>query len=429
MARSSMTTPEAIARTKFSRLSVRGVNSPLESRARILHVITDLELGGAETKLCKLLGAADRSRFSAAIVSLRSGGELQKQIDDLAVPVFNLGVMGSLPGPLSIWRLLRAVWQFDPDLIHGWMCHGNLAAQVAASFARRKPSVLWSVHQSLYGFEYDKWTTASVIRFCARLSDLPVRIIYPSELSAAQHEAVGYDTRKRIVLDYGFDSETFRPSQQWRREIRSELGIANDTPLIGLVARYHPTKDHQTFLRAAALITKVFPQTQFILCGTHIDDRNQRLGALVCELVHLLGERRDVPRIMAALDIAASSSRAEGFPNVVGEAMSAGLPCVATNVSNVTTIIADTGRIVPAKDPVALAVALQELIAISPERRRALGAAARARIIERYSLELSVGRYEQVYENVLAEARAGTVQVRPPPGSESLALNPKPAPK
>lgn len=361
-------------------------------------------------KLYKLLAATNRERFAPAVVSMRNRGELRERIEALGIPVYTLGIRGSLPGPISASRLIRSVRQFQPDLIHGWMHHGNLAAQVAGAFTRKKSCVLWSIHQSLYNFDHEKWLTAAVIKLCAPISSLPEKIIYISKTSAAQHEANGYKKEKRLVLYYGFDTEKFAPSMEARQSVRAELGVVSDAILIGLVGRYHPVKDHANFLRAAALVSKSYPDARFLLCGRDIDDQNLSLCRLIRELqlagcVHLLGERRDIQRITAALDVAASSSCAEGFPNVVGEAMSSGVPCVVTDVSDVSQIVGPTGRVVPPGNSHALAAALEELVRIGSDGRRLLGTAARKRIIERYSLESAVAQYESVYESVTAQAR------------------------
>lgn len=397
-------------RKNLSRMSHQASIS-LREPIQVLHIISDLCVAGAEMKLYKLLAQINRERFAPAVISMRDGAGLRDEIEALGIPVYRLGIRGSLPGPASVYRLLRLVRQLNPDLIHGWMYHGNLAAQVASVFARRKTSVLWSIHRSLYSFEYEKRLTAVIIKLCARISKLPDKIIYNSNIGATQHEAAGYDKLKSLVLCYGFDTERFAPSQSARRGVRSELAVPQDAFLVGLVGRYHPMKDHRSFLRAAAQLSRTQPQVRFVLCGKGVDWNNASLAGLVHELrlaeqVHLLGERNDIPCVMTALDIAVSSSScSEGFPNVVGEAMSSGVPCVVTEISDLPEIVGTTGRVVPPKNSAALAAAIEEMIAIGPARRQELGAAARARVIERYSLESAVAEYEAVYESMVAQTR------------------------
>src|SRR5207247_215946 len=148
---------------------------------------------------------------------------------------------------------------------------GNLAAQLAATLTREKPSVIWSIHQSLYNFDYEKALTAQIIKLSARLSHRPDKIIYNSNISARQHEAIGYRTDKSTVLGYGFDTSKFAPSAEARQSVRAELGAPPDAILIGLAGRYHPAKDHGNFLRAAALLKNRHPNARFVLCGRGVD--------------------------------------------------------------------------------------------------------------------------------------------------------------
>lgn len=387
--------------------SLSGHDEPI----RILHIISDLSVAGAETILCKVLAATNRARFAPAVISMRNQGELRGEIEDLGIPVFTLDVRGRVPGPFSVARLIRVVRQFRPELIHGWMYHGNLAAQFAGAFAHGKPSVLWSIHQSLYSFDYEKRLTTLIIKLGARLSPLADKIIYSSITSAIQHEAVGYQSAHRALHYYGFDTEKFAPSETARQDLRKELKLAPETILIGLAGRYHPIKDHPNFLQAAALVSRKRSDVQFILCGRGVSDDNAPLQMLIEKLglassAHLLGDRRDIERIFAALDVAVSASFSEGFPNVVGEAMAAGVPCVVTDVSDLRKVVGATGRVVPRRNAEALAGALEELIESGNQARTALGLAARQRIINNFSLTKAVAQYEETYESLLREASA-----------------------
>ena len=181
--------------------------------------------------------------------------------------------------------------------------------------------------------------------------------------------------------------------------------------LIGLVARFDPMKDHGNFFRGARHLLNEAEEKDnlhFVLAGRGIDAANAALKDFISEYglenrTHLLGERTDIPFVTSALDIATSSSTGEGFPNAVGEAMACGVPCVVTDVGDSAWIVGDTGRIVPPREPTALAEAWGELICMEDERRRSLGEAARRRIIENFSIDTVVRQYEAVYEGLAAE--------------------------
>jgi len=253
-----------------------------------------------------------------------------------------------------------------------------------------------------------KKTTALAVRWGARLSRLTRKIIYNTPISAEQHEALGYCAERRTIVANGFDAQQFKPCLESRVRIRTELNLPVSAPLIGLVARYHPMKDHATFLRAASLLLKSNPNVHFLLAGHNVDEHNTALTDLIEALglqghVRLLGERSDIPRLTAALDIATSSSWAEGFPNVIGEAMACAVPCVVTDVGDSARIVGDTGMVVPPRDPEALASGWKKLLVMGDEKRRALGRAARVRIVEHYTLDAAVARYESLYESILAQ--------------------------
>jgi len=192
-----------------------------------------------------------------------------------------------------------------------------------------------------------------------------------------------------------------------RSSVRAELGLDVGTPLIGLVARYHPMKDHANFLTATSLLAKQDPTAHFLLVGPNVDASNQELSAKIATLglqerVHLLGERRDIPRINAALDIASTTSCwGEGFPNVIGEAMACGVPCVVTDVGDSALIVGETGRVVPPRDPRALAAAWRDMLQMDRETRGGLGERARARIVTHFSLNEIARRHEKLYTEIV----------------------------
>lgn len=377
-----------------------------EKRLRIIHVINDLSVGGAEMMLFKLLAQTDRARFDPIVVALRNRGRLHDDIERLGVPIYDISMRLPMPTPTSCLRLLRLITRLNPDLIHGWMYHGSLAASLCAAWLWPAVPVIWNIRQSLNGHRYEKWTTSLIIRLLARLSSLPNRIVYNSRIASAQHTAIGYEAKNGLVIPNGFMTDVFVPSDDARTSLRNELGVGDDTLLIGLAGRYHPVKDHPTFLKAAARVLKTHPDVQFLLCGHRINWINVHLAALIEELeiaerVHLLDQRHDMPRLLASLDIAVSSSSAESFPNSIGEAMSCGVPCVVTDVSDLVWIVGEAGRIVPPNSPESLAQGLRELLDLQPEMRRQLGFAARERVRKLFPLKTISGTFERLYDEVI----------------------------
>jgi glycosyltransferase involved in cell wall biosynthesis len=385
-------------------------NIPLLSAqpVKILHIINDLAIGGAEIMLYRLLAEKSRQRFNPVVISLMDRGSLRQRIEDLGIPVYTARMKRGRPTPASIWRLIRLVRQIKPDLIQGWLYHGSLAAQIGSLSSPGHIPALWSIHCSIYSLSFEKKLTAAVVRICALLSKLASHIIFVSRTSQAQHEALGYSIAKSCVVPNGIDTALFAPSDEARTSVRSELGIPQNALLIGAIGRYHAMKDHANFLRAADLIAHRHPEAHFLLAGRELDSENRALRQLIRELQlenrsHLLGERTDIARLVAALDIfCLSSSHGESFPVIVGEAMSSAVPCVVTDVGDSAWMVTSTGRVTPPRDAKALAAACEELLELGPAGREVLGLKARSRVVELFSLSRVVAEYEALYETMLA---------------------------
>jgi glycosyltransferase involved in cell wall biosynthesis len=376
---------------------------------KIIYVVTGLATGGAEIMLYHLLCQINRDRFTPIVISLMDRGTLGDRIEALDIPVHTLNMTSTaLSLPLAALQLIQITRQIQPDLIQGWMYHGNLAAQIASRFLPQQSPTLWDIQCSLYSLAFEKKLTALVIQIGARLSRSAFQVIHVSRVGKSQHEALGYDCHNGCVIPNGIDTSLFIPSTQARLTLRKELGLSETATLIGLICRYHPMKDHANFIQAAALLLKTHPDVYFILAGKDVDANNPPLFQLIQQLgltnrVYLLGERRDTPQLIAALDIACSaSSYGEGCPLVVEEAMSCGVPCVVTEVGDSGWVVGETGRVVPPANPTAFAQACKDLIDLDTEGRQVLGKQARQRIIESFSLEFVVAEYEQLYERALA---------------------------
>ena len=377
---------------------------------KVVHIITGLTTGGAEMMLYKLLTSMNRSRFDSAVISLMDKGVIGTKIEALGIPVYELRMKGGRPTLSALWRLRRIIHTLKPNLIQGWMYHGNIAALIGRMFAANDPAVLWNIRQTLYKMEDEKWLTQQVIRASRYLSARASRLIYNSRLSASQHEALGFSRYKRILLCNGFDVKRFCPSEDALKVVRQNLGLDEYIPIVGLFARYHPMKDHANFINAANIVYLQQPDVHFILVGRNVALNNPDLSALINasdakDNIHLLGEREDIADLMAAIDIAViSSAWGEGFPNTLGEAMACGIPAVVTDVGDSAWILGkDNGEVVPVRDPQALAAGIFKLLNMDKERRCALGRRLRQRIVDEFSLEKITDQYAALYEQVYLE--------------------------
>lgn len=351
--------------------------------------------------LYRLLGALDRQSVACTVISLRDAGTLGAAIRELGVPVLTLHMNPSRPDPRALWRLRGLLHGLQADLIHSWMYHANLAAALTAN-----APLLWSVHQCLDNWAGEKPLTRAVIRAGRYAARRATAILYHSQASAGQHEAIGYPPAKRVLLPLGFDTARFQPDPDARQHLRAELGLAADTPLFGLVGRYHPMKDYGNFLTAAATVCARQPTAHAVCIGPGVTLDNRELRAQIealhlTERVHLLGERRDIPALMAALDVYVSSSFSESFPLVLGEALAAGVPVVATDVGESRQIVGACGRLVPARDAGALAAGIGALLALEPTARAGLSQAARERVQREFALPVVAGKFVDLYQRLV----------------------------
>lgn len=359
--------------------------------------------------LLKLAKELRRRGFSQVVVSLMDGGALGPAIEKLGIPVESLGMKRGVPSWQSFRTLRSLIDRFRPDLIQGWMYHGNLAASISA---RRRMPVVWGVRQSLYALNREKWMTRVVITSGRVLAGFCDRIVYNSEVSAAQHAQRGFPASKGVVIGNGFELESYRPSAAARSEVRAMLGISESKVVLGNVARYHPMKNHLGLVDAFAGLSQAEPGCDLVMAGEGIDRDNHELVRRIQEQgltdrVHLFGLCKDVAALMNGFDLYVSaSSWGEGFPNVLGEAMACGIPCLATDVGDSAAIIGDTGWVVSGTDSRAIARMLNQAIAMDAHERSVLGERARERIQAHFSMKQIGETYERLYNEVLASRAA-----------------------
>ena len=413
---------------------------------KVTHVITDLHTGGAETMLYRLLRYSDTAEFEHRVISMVDIGAIGEKIRALGVPVRSLGMRRGLPDPMGVLRLARWLREDPPDVMQTWMYQADLVGGLAAKLAGGGP-VAWGIHSAYLDPRSVKRTKIWTVRVCALSSGwLPTRIVCCSEASREVHAKLGYPKKKMLTIPNGSDLSAFKPDPEARSAVRRELGLREETPLVGFVARFDDNaaaprelrqpalrrstksrlaspKDHHTFIRAAALLHARVHDANFVLCGDGITWQNAQLvewidAAGLRSHCHLLGRRLDMPRLTAALDVAASSSAySEAWPLVLGEAMACGVPCAVTDVGDSALIVGDTGRVVPPKDPAALANAWQELLTLPPGVRTRMGLAARRRMEEHFALTSAVAKYEGLYRELAARsASAAPLEASPGDG-------------
>jgi len=370
--------------------------------AVIVHLITGLETGGAERMLARLVTGLDRERHRSIVVSMTGPGTVGPLLTSAGIELHVLQMRRGIADLRGLARLTGILREVRPDILQTWLYHADLLGTVARLGAPRG-ALLWNV-QCAESIDADV-----VRRLLVWCSARPDAVVVNSLAGKRFHERLGYRPQRWEHIPNGCDTNFFRFDPDARCALRRELRISDDAVVIGLPARFHPMKDHANFLAAAARLAAGRPDIVFVLVGPDVDPQNRALGELVAanhisNHIRLLGERHDMTSVYSALDIATlSSAFGEGCPNVLGEAMSCAVPCVATDCGDAADIIGPTGLVVPPRDPEALAAAWEGLISLGPDARRALGAKARERVIASYNLPDIVGRYDALYSGFPAQ--------------------------
>jgi glycosyltransferase involved in cell wall biosynthesis len=371
-------------------------------RARVTHVIGGLEVGGAERLLLELLARSDRSRFESDVISLTTLGPVGRQIQSLGVRVTALGA--SRPWmPSALWRLARLLRRTRPDVVQTWMYHADLAGGLAASLAGIE-HIVWGIHTGRPAPEGLSPTARLGIRAAASLSSrVPERIVACSNESSRVHTGYGYASERMVVIQNGFSLDA--PAEAI--DLRSELALPDDALLVGRIARDHPQKDIPTLLACWPIVARRSPRAHLVVAGAGLTSTNEAVARRLHQLpgaerVHLLGPREDARSLHAAFDVEVSSSAfGEGLPLVLGEAMTAGTPVVSTDVGDSADLIGDPRRIVPPRDPAALAEAVLGVLSLPAAEREALGSRDRHRVSSRFDLDTMVERYGCLYLSLI----------------------------
>ena len=370
---------------------------------KILHIIAGLNDGGAEAVLYRLCN--NDTRYTHYVISMMDVGKYGPLLKQAGIEVHYLNMPQgrvSMRGLLRLWSLLR---ELKPDVVQTWMYHADLIGGVVARLAGVK-SVFWGIRHTTLEPGKSKRSTIYVARLCAFLSRwVPDKIVCCANKAVEVHVKLGYSAHKMTVIPNGYDLKKFFVDYDDRKLLRNEWGIDETIPLLGMVGRFDPQKDHKNLINALGTLRQSSFDFCFVLIGKNLLETNQELVAWIDaqdlrENIILLGQRSDIPQVMNALDVhVLSSSYGEAFPNVLAEAMACGTPCVTTDVGDAALIVGDTGWVVEPKNAEALATALLDsLILLHDEPAWMIRKQqARERIVNNFCLEKMINDYHTVW--------------------------------
>jgi glycosyltransferase involved in cell wall biosynthesis len=372
---------------------------------KVLHIITGLKKGGAETLLCNL--SEYDEEFNHTIISLSDTKDLEPSLVKQNVPVFSLSFPDGKLKISGVFKLYRLIKKINPDIVQTWMIHADLIGGLTARFIGIK-NIFWGVHHTILFRGKVKPSTILILKLNAFLSHfIPKKIIYCAEKSRSAQESIGFKKSKGIVIQNGYDIEKLYRNSNLGNKFRNDLKIPNDTFVIGHVGSYDPLKDQNTLIESLNILNHQHFDFIAVLVGKNLDNDNHDLVSIIEEKglssrIHLLGTRNDIPAVMNGIDLFVLSSISEAFPNVLNEAMACGTPCVSTDVGDAALILGDTGWIVPPKDPKIIVDAVMN--AAKERESRNISWLQRKddcheRIKENFSLTKMIKKYKEVWRS------------------------------
>lgn len=381
---------------------------------RVLFLISNLHLGGAEGQLVVLSKGLAQAGHQPMVAVAYADGERERDLIEAGVPLVSLRKRGPLDLAF-LQRFVRVAQAFRPDVVHPYLSISNeFAALLRPALGGAR--LVWGLRSA----HMDMSRYGVVSRLCQwlepHLSGVADAVIVNSEAGRVHALQRGFRPERLHVVHNGIDTARFRWSAAARARFRNQWGVGDEV-LLGIVGRLDPVKDHPLFLRAAALAAAGNRSLRFVVVGGGPARYLEELKALAAGLgmaaaVRWEGAQTDVAGVYSALDALVLSSQGESFPNVVAEAMACGTPCIATDVGDVRGIVGETGIVVPPSSPAALAEAMQRFAALPTDERAGLGLESRRVIEASYSIPALVRATLRVF------TWAGARDSGPPPGAE-----------
>ena len=372
-------------------------------KRKILHVITSLTDGGAEGVLYRII-ISKNEKLDHVVVCLTNGHKYNHLFAKACIKVKNLDITNFYNFFTGFFKLCFLIYKERPNIVQTWMYHSDVIGGLAAYFVGIK-KIYWNIRSAEF-HQGQKFTTKVFIKISAFLSNfIPKGIITCSQRAIIIHKKIGYKSNF-ILIDNGIDITKNHPSKNKRSKIRDKLNIDDSCVLIGMVARYHPQKDHLNLLKAISQIKN--SRFKILLVGSNIDHNNKYLLEVITKFnvtdkIILYGQSSKINEIMCAIDfLVLPSSYGEAFPNVLIEAMSVGTPCIATDVGDSKRIIGNFGWVVPPNDPIKLTEIIITAIDLKINNNSnyiILTKGCINRVIQNFKLDYMVSKYENLWMN------------------------------
>jgi glycosyltransferase involved in cell wall biosynthesis len=372
-------------------------------RRRIMFVIRDLDYGGAQRQLVTLARGLDKEKYAVTIVPFYDRGGLAPDLAAVSgIEVLPLQKRSRWDVLRMATSLVRVVSHVRPELIHGYLPLANELSLIAGRAAGAK--VVWGIRSWLLDFQkLEPWIRAIV--YAGRAASGAVDLFISNSWTGLNfHANFGYPRERMVVIPNGIDTARFAPDPAAGTALREQWNVGPSEKLVGMVARIHPEKGHDTFLRAAAKIAGRRSDVRFVCVGRGREAEQERLRHLGSSLglssrLIWAGARDDLPAVYNALDaLVSASQRCEGFSNSIGEAMACGVPCIVSDDGDSARLVGDTGIVVKPGDVDAVADAIASVVRPGSRRRNET---AVARIASEFSVAKLIESTSRAFDQLL----------------------------
>ena len=377
----------------------------MNDRITVLYAITDLARDGAQRQLLELVRGLDKERFRPIVLSLRGGGAMEAEFQEVpGLEFISLQRKGKYD-LLCLFRIIGIIHRMKVDVVQPFLTPATFFGLLPALLCRVPVKIVTErlgPHRTGAGLGYHLYLKAEDV--LSRFADW---VIPNSEAGRKYLIQRGINPARIRVIYNGINLSRLSANKEGVEQVKQKLGVPLEGKVVGVMARLFPQKDHVTFLRAAAIINQTMPDTRFALVGdgplrSYLENLSQELG-LGSKTV-FFGEQQDVGTYLSTFDVAVLTSEAEGCSNSLLEAMALGKPVVATDVGGNRELVhhGETGLLVPFGNDEAVAGAILSLIRDS-EAARAMGRRARENVASQFSLEKMVQEYQSLYEETLRQ--------------------------
>jgi glycosyltransferase involved in cell wall biosynthesis len=387
-------------------------------KIRVLRLFSRLNIGGPAIHVILATAGLDRRRYESHLVVGREG-QREGNFFDLAhakgvnfrvIPSFVRRINPVLDA-ITLARLYRLMKRERPDIVHTHTAKAGALGRIAARMAK-VPVVVHTFHGSVFQGYFDTFSSHIFQRIERRLACWSDAVVGVSPQVAEELERRHVAPRSKIEVIYlGLELARYQHPDEHRGSLRHELGVSRDVPLIGCVGRLVPIKDLPTLFRAMVILNKSQPDAILLVVGDGPERQNLELEAYklgISSNVRFLGFRRDLERIYSDIDLAVNSSINEGTPVALIEAMSSGVPVVATSVGGTPDLFRGglLGKLVPVSNPQSLSAAILDVL-LQRERALELAQKARCQVLKQFQAHRLLSDLDSLYTRLIDSKNGG----------------------